>query len=67
MTDEQRASALRAQVIDSLKRDRAPEVELDDFIDAFRAALDTGEQIFICRQWIAAILKVRRLEQQQEA
>lgn len=62
MTDEQRASVLRAQVVDSLKRDHATEAELDDFIDAFRAALDVGEQIFICRQWIAAILKVRQVE-----
>ena len=62
MTDEQRASALRAQVIDSLKRDRAGDDELDDFLDAFRAALDTAEQIFICRQWIAAILKTRKAE-----
>lgn len=62
MTDEQRASVLRAQVVDSLKRDHATEAELDDFIDAFRGAMDVGEQIFICRQWIAAIVKVRKVE-----
>jgi len=62
VTDEQRASVLRAQVIYSLKRDHAPEAELDDFIDAFRGAMDVGEQIFICRKWIAAILKVRQVE-----
>lgn len=62
MTDEQRASVLRAQVVDSLKRDHATEAELDDFIDAFRSALDVGEQIFICRKWIAAIVKVRKVE-----
>lgn len=62
MTDEQRATTLRAQVIDGLKRDRAPEVEIDDFIDAFRRAEDVAEQIFICRKWIAAIVKVRKVE-----
>jgi len=62
VTDEQRASVLRAQVIYSLKRDHAPEAELDDFIDAFRGAMDVGEQIFICRKWIAAIVKVRQVE-----
>ena len=62
MTDEQRATRMKAQIIDSLKHDHAPESELDDFIDAFRGAMDVGEQIFICRQWIAAIVKVRKVE-----
>lgn len=54
-----RAKRLRGVVIVRL---HAEPLEVDDFNEQYRAAMDDGERVFICWKWLRADEKARKAE-----